>query len=743
MKNPGTDWTENGSLSLPAMAIALLLLSFSTVLFTLVIFKLLSFFIMPSLFFDLLFIGFPLGALIGTLYFKSDRTSLVKSIWILLFALLISTVAVLLAHNFDYLRAHLFNVQVSRLLMNISIFSMLFLPFFIAYGLSEYIGYQIGRKHFKARMHTVYALFLFGAAGAYFATDQLISLVGVVKLILSAFLIIVIVGLIISRSAKRLYFVILLILMGLCYTLPNLEQRFLQLYKGISPTSTMHYEHQGYSLVFQEWGKYSLNEIMAAPDSAVYLGFYNDFLQWEYYPERGYNKPSLGAIPLMLSDVNSKKLIVGSGGGRQVRFATANGHNNITAIEVEPAVIEAVRDPSNLKAEFRQVYDQPGTEIIISEGRKFLEELEEPQDLIYFPSVGGYPQMMLEPGNLIRTKESYQLTLEKLTDSGILAIWYPSGLDAKGLLTDQYVRTLRLFGAQTKAYRNNEEFLILSTLSPERQLPTAEELMKLMVTMYEQAGGTYHSFPIPLIPAQYEVSSDPNFRPVVDNKPYLGGNLSHIFSRDQIFKLYGFGAFILISLALVMYIVLKRKGDTSIPGKSFNGIALLALLLGANFLIIEHHLVLVLFKINYVFHDALMIGAIAFLILSGLGSMITTPRVRKMTIMIAVLSYLSLILFSAWIPGWATICLLTPAAIATGTFFPLLFEKAAKNPLSVFAIDAIGAGFGSLLAAAIPVLFGFQVYGYIALVVFIVTAGVDRWFHQEQTSTSSIAIDTN
>jgi hypothetical protein len=46
--------------TLPAV---LFLLSFATVAFTIALYRLLAFFIMPSLFFDLLFIGFPLGAL--------------------------------------------------------------------------------------------------------------------------------------------------------------------------------------------------------------------------------------------------------------------------------------------------------------------------------------------------------------------------------------------------------------------------------------------------------------------------------------------------------------------------------------------------------------------------------------------------------------------------------------------------------------------------------------------------------
>ena len=189
------------------MALALLLLSFSTVLYTLVIFKLLSFFIMPSLFFDLLFIGFPVGALLGAFFFSVTIKSFLRTIGILQLALILSTYAVLFAHRFSYLKVHLFDVEVSQLIVNISIFAFLFLPFFIAYGLSEYIGYQIGREQFKARMHTVYAIYLFGAAAAYLLTHWLIPLVGITKLILGALLITALVGLIISKGRTQLIFI--------------------------------------------------------------------------------------------------------------------------------------------------------------------------------------------------------------------------------------------------------------------------------------------------------------------------------------------------------------------------------------------------------------------------------------------------------------------------------------------------------------------------------------------------------
>jgi cyanate permease len=110
--------------------------------------------------------------------------------------------------------------------------------------------------------------------------------------------------------------------------------------------------------------------------------------------------------------------------------------------------------------------------------------------------------------------------------------------------------------------------------------------------------------------------------------------------------------------------------------------------------------------------------------------MIANSNLRRTTVVIALVCYVILTLANSWLPGWLVFGLIIPGGVATGTFFPLLFEKAAKNPLGVFALDAIGAGLGSLLAAAIPILFGFQVYGYIALLVFAGTILTDNWFHK-------------
>jgi hypothetical protein len=150
-----------------ALPAALFLLSFATVLFTIVLCRLLTFFIMPSPFFDLLFIGFSLGALAGAYLFHVRKASFVHSLWILLGAMVFSVVAMLACEHFDYLRAHLFDVHLQQLFVQMLAFTFFFLPFFVAYGLNEYLGYQIGGRHLRGRMPIVYAIYPFGAAAAY------------------------------------------------------------------------------------------------------------------------------------------------------------------------------------------------------------------------------------------------------------------------------------------------------------------------------------------------------------------------------------------------------------------------------------------------------------------------------------------------------------------------------------------------------------------------------------------------
>ena len=582
-------------------------------------------------------------------------------------------------------------------------------------------------------MQLVYALALFGAAAAYVFLRVALPALGMARVQLLAFL--AMAGSIAALGAgtsARAAAGVEAVALGLALLTPGLEGRFLALYKGRGDLSTYDFEtNLGCRSVYQSWGRYSLCEILVSPRKSEYYGFYNDMLQWEYNPRMGFTGPSLGAIPILQTRPGQSIAIIGAGGGRQVRLAEQLGGLSVVAIELEPAVFEAVRSPAHLLHAFRRVYEALGVRPVRAEARGYFERSDERFDLIYLPSVGGYAQMMIEPGNMVRTYEAHRLLRDHLTKSGVLAIWYPRGLDTSGVLTDQYARTLRSLGMLTAAYRNAVEWLILARRDPVSALPGADELAALMRLNPADPGAADY------LPDRHEVSADPHFVPITDDKPYLAGNVRHILSMRQVRALFALAGGLMAAAGLGVWLTLRRRGDPQIPGRPYAAAGALAVLIGANFLLVEHALVVALFRRLFVYDDALALAAIAFLGLSGLGSL-AGPLVRKRWLLLASAVGLgALLLGGRRLPILGVLLAVAPVALTTGTFFPALFDRAAANPLAVFALDPIGAGLGAVLATFVPIIWGFGAFFAVTAALFGVTAAIDVTFHRELATGSS------
>lgn len=717
------------SRSVATVGAALFGLSFATALFTLSIFKLLSFFIMPSLFFDLLFVGFPLGAFVSAFWLPAGRRSFLASLWGLQAMMAVSVGASLLAKRFDYLRAHLFDIELTRLVGQVAVFVGLFLPFFAAYGMSEYLGYQYGRSRLGGRMRLVYALALFGAAAAYLFLRATLPTLGMARVQILAFL--AVAGAIAVLGAgmpARAATAVEAVVLGVALLTPGLEARFLSLYKGRGYQSTFDFEtRKGCRPVYQRWGRYSLCEILAGPGQTIYHGFYNDMFQWEYSPRLGFTGSSLGAVPILQTRPDSSIAIIGAGGGRQVRLAERLGDRHVTAIELEPAVFDAVRSPRHLLRAFGRVYEAPGVRPIRAEARGYFESSNERFDLIYLPSVGGYAQMMIEPGNMVRTFEAHRLLRDHLSERGMLAIWYPRGLDTQGLLTDQYVRTLRALGMPTAAYRNAIEWLILARKDETSAPPDVEEVSALM--SLDASGPAAARY----LPVPHDVPDDPHFVPITDDRPYLAGNVRYILSTSQVRTLLALAGGLTVAAGGVVWFALRRRGDPRIPGRSYAAVGVLAILIGANFLLVEHTLVLALFRRMFVYDDALALAVVSFLGLSGLGSLGGSIMPRRWLLTLAAAGFGVLLVGGHRMPLAGVLLVAAPVAVATGTFFPALFDRAAANPLAVFALDALGAGLGAVLATFVPILWGFGTFFVVSGTLFAVTAAADALFHREST----------
>ena len=108
---------------------------------------------------------------------------------------------------------------------------------------------------------------------------------------------------------------------------------------------------------------------------------------------------------------------------------------------------------------------------------------------------------------------------------------------------------------------------------------------------------------------------------------------------------------------------------------------------------------------------------------------LTDRRLRPLATGVGALAVIILLIASDRFPATAVVALIAPVALVTGSFFPALFDLAHRNPLAVFAFDAIGAGFGALAASLLPITFGLGAFLYLAAAVFLITAAANSLFH--------------
>jgi hypothetical protein len=345
--------------------------------------------------------------------------------------------------------------------------------------------------------------------------------------------------------------------------------------------------------------------------------------------------------------------------------------------------------------------------------------------------------MMIEPGNMIRTFEAYRTMRDHLTDNGVLAIWYPRGLDSKGILTKQYVQTLRSLKMNTEAFRNDAEFLILAFRHARAKPPSPAQLGQ-MLTLGEDSFALTAEFRR-LEPQSYPVADDPQFVPITDQKPFLAGNVRYILSMPQVAELCALGIATLAAATCAVWWSLRRRGDPQIPGVSFAGLAGLAFLIGANFLMMEHTLVLTIFRRLYVYDDALALAAIGFLVLSGLGSLLAVNRFRLAFAALAALAMTLLLFLANRLAVYQLFLAMAPLGIASGMFFPAVFEAASRNPVAVFAFDALGAGAAALAATFIPIVWGIDAFLITAGFTFLATVAAATIFYRACSPRPSIA----
>lgn len=115
-------------------------------------------------------------------------------------------------------------------------------------------------------------------------------------------------------------------------------------------------------------------------------------------------------------------LVIGSGGGQDVMMALAGGAKKVTAVELNPLVVSAVRafgGPGN-------IYDNPDVDLHIDDGRRFISSSEARYDTITIKLVDSWAAQLAGgyalSENYLYTVEAFQQYFRHLDSNGMLVM---------------------------------------------------------------------------------------------------------------------------------------------------------------------------------------------------------------------------------------------------------------------------------------------------------------------------------
>ena len=128
------------------------------------------------------------------------------------------------------------------------------------------------------------------------------------------------------------------------------------------------------------------------------------------------------ALPFKFAP-NAETLIIGPGGGADVLVALASGSRKVTAVELNPLMLQFVR---HYGARAGNLYNRPDVEVIQSEGRNFISRTDRKFDVILLGFVDSWASVasggLSLSENYLYTTEAFARYYDHLNDDGMLVI---------------------------------------------------------------------------------------------------------------------------------------------------------------------------------------------------------------------------------------------------------------------------------------------------------------------------------
>jgi hypothetical protein len=143
-----------------------------------------------------------------------------------------------------------------------------------------------------------------------------------------------------------------------------------------------------------------------------------------------------------------------------------------------------------------------------------------------------------------------------------------------------------------------------------------------------------------------------------------------------------------------------------------------------NFLLLEQFFIYKFFRILDRPMDAMFLGTVGFMLVTGASGIALTAGHRRLTALLLLALATGAVLAARVVPAETVpgVAAALPLAIVTGALFPTLFRGSEGALLVVFAADALGTLVGGVVAFLWPIAWGFQSYDRVTLIAFAATA---------------------
>ncbi len=449
-------------------------------------------------------------------------------------------------------------------------------------------------------------------------------------------------------------------------------------------------------------------------------------------------------------------LHIGAGGGLDLLAAYHYGVRSIQGVEINPVIVRAVAERFGDYAGGIYSGGIPGIDIIVDEGRHFIEQSSRRWDLIQISGVDTFSSshagaFALSENNLY-TVEAFKTYYEKLTDGGILTMTRWFAPDEKGIFRYE-LRLLNLarqaldeIGVGTEGnlfYFVTKNYTVLTIkkgrFSPEEteagyRFVTKNRFIPLIVPgMHFDRAKIFEKF----------LSADrETFRRLIDEYPYLVTpptddrpfyfeirRLSTLFTGNTIIAPYtglsGQGILVILLLEVTLFgilfillplITLVRRNALALSGNSLGYFAAI----GAAFMLTE--IVLSQKLVLYLGHPVYALSVVLFgmLLFSGIGSIVAhrlSPAHRHTCLLVFPLVMAGLVAGLLFLTAATLHCsFFWRIFVALGTigglsffmgmFFPIGLYRAGKREVPVYwAVN----GFFSVVASVAAVLMSINI----------------------------------